>query len=255
MNPSKDPVETGKGKGDTPSVYPVFIIHSNWSVGRIQEFLNSFKSGRVGSLHVDYDREGNETNRTICIMENSVYDAVSQRYGPGSRGSKDDFSIARYHLRRGNYPAKNRTCDFYIPLANKTYGADVYRAKIVEKLAELESFGLIPPGMYRVNIPVNKGENPQGDVIRGSCFINFSYSVSRDVIAIIKVVIDNSILDIAGNSEFLRCFWARKKERKRVDVKKSRVHPDIPRPEVESKPELKPETKPDPSPEPLPEDN
>jgi len=200
--------------------YPVFLVHSNWSLKRISDFLKGFGNGNVGSMHVDRDRNGDETNRTICLVDESVYAAMVR----GGYSKNRDFSIDRYALRPNCYPSRKHAYSFYVPLPRsfKLTETDC-RQQLEGKLNELVNFGILGSDDFTVRIPQDK-DGEQKEEIKPFCFITFKKNVDHDTIAIVKVVLDNTwwySSDSTMNRELMRCYWGRR----RPQPERSDKHP------------------------------
>lgn len=209
--PHSDATRNGPSRRDVPvKDYPVFLVHSNWSLKRINDFLKGFGNGNIGSMHVDRDRNGEETNRTICLVDESVYAAMTK----GGYTRNRDFSIDRYALRPNCYPSKKHAYSFYVPLPRsfKLTEAEC-RQQLEGKLNELVAFGVLGSEDFVVRIPQDKDSEQNGD-IKPFCFVTFKRSVDHDTIAIVKVALDSSWWypsDSTVNRELTRCYWGRRR--------------------------------------------
>lgn len=179
--------------------YPVFLVHSNWTLKRIRDFLSGFGNGNIGSLHIDRERNGNETNRTICLMDESIFEGLNK----GGYSRSKDFSINRYELRQNCYPSKTHAYSFYIPVPAFLSEQEL-NAQLDGKFGELVKFGILKTEDYKFRFPEGKS----------FCFVTFDRNVDHDTIAIIKVCVDNTwwySSESPDTSELMRCFWGRRR--------------------------------------------
>lgn len=205
--------------------YNVFVVYSRMALASIIDVLEGLNAGAVGPCRIDYDREGNETNRTIVVADKSVFEtAVSA--GLDRRIFGRDFTIARYELREHNAPREGHLYKFFIRLPHELSlsGAEVLN-QVTAKFNDLVEFGILPAGGYKISVPLKSRET--GD-IKGGAFVTFNKSVDPLAIQLAKVIIDDTYwvtLDKEGEEEFeiLRCLWAR--ERKSKEETTTKVAP------------------------------
>ena len=192
--------------------FPVFVIHSRWSLSKLGDFLDGY--GDVGFLRIVYDKDGNETDRNIAILPQSTYkdlcdDGYNRRqYGKG-------FVIAPYTLRDNNFPGENHTSTLFIPVPDELSSEDdVVVNTINDKLKHLSDWNIIPPDSWSVNVPLKSREKGG---IRFGCFVSFKRDVPLESRAIVRVLITDtywSELEESPSEEspVFRCFWARKRK-------------------------------------------
>lgn len=195
--------------GFTDPKLPVYIVHSQLSVDDIRKTLVDLDAGSVGTVKIDYDRFGKETNRTIVIAEPSVYEAAVAA-GLDKRSRKFDFAITPYELREHNQPFTNCLYSFYIPFPKDfDISAQDARKQVEGLFDELVNHGLLEDGSYRVSVPLKSREIGEP---RGHVFVTFSRDVTDRVIELAKVAIDHSLW-VSGvefdSWEELRCLWSR----------------------------------------------
>lgn len=202
--------------------FPVYIIHSQWSLLKLDNFLSEY--GEVGFLRIVYDKDGNETDRNIAILPETSYTALCEdgfdrrQYGKGC-------VISPYVLRDNNFPGEERTNTLFIPVP-KDLGADddtVVEA-INDKLKHLSEWNIIPADSWSINAPLKSREKGG---IRGGCFVSFKRDVPVACRAMVRVLITDTYWPESeeNSSEerpVFRCFWARG----RTDRNEKRVGTD-----------------------------
>ena len=232
-------VSTPEVSNGDKMTFPVFVIHSRWSLSKLGDFLGEY--GDVGFLRIVYDKDGNETDRNIAILPESSYkdlcdDGYNRRqYGKG-------FVIAPYTLRDNNFPGENHTNTFFIPVPDELCSEDdSVVATINDKLQHLSEWNIIPPDSWSVNVPLKSREKGG---IRFGCFVSFKRDVPVECRAMARVLITDtywSELEEFPSEEtpVFRCFWARK--RKERPSKKQTTHDKKPKADLD--PEQAKETK------------
>lgn len=191
--------------------YPVFLIYSQWSIQNLKEFIQKSMrtpNARIGDIHIDRDRSGNETNRTVTLMDENIYEALIEQ-GYGRRNFNYDFSIARYNLKPYHYPPANYTYNFYIPLPKDEPGITGTKVKqfLNSRLKIFSEFGLIPSNSYSIVVPLVSRET---DEPRGTCFVMFNRAQEDPSgVVLAKVLLDNTLWFDDGT--LLKCFWAFKR--------------------------------------------
>lgn len=194
--------------------FPVYLIHSKWSLTKIDTFLGDY--GEVGFLRIVYDKDGNETDRNIAILPESSYNALCEdgfdrrQYGKGC-------VIAPYVLRDNNFPGEERTNSLFIPVPKDLSADDeTVVSTINDKLKHLSEWKIIPVDSWSVNAPLKSREKGG---IRGGCFVTFRKDVPIECRAMVRVLITDTYwpdLEENGSDDrpVFRCFWARsRKER------------------------------------------
>ena len=219
---------------------PVYVVHSQLSVEDIRKTLTGLNAGHVGTVKIDYDRFGKETNRTIVIAEPSVYTAAVEA-GLGVRSRKFDFAIMPYELRDHNKPFTDCLYSLYIPFPKEfDLSAQDARKQIEAFLEELVAFGLFADNdCYRITVPLKSREIGEP---RGSVFVTFAKEVPDHAIELAKVVIDHNTWvasDEYDSWEELRCFWSRDpKQRPKAGTKKALFAKDAKTKDLKEKPAL-----------------
>ena len=200
--------------------FPVYVIHSKWSLLKLDTFLSEY--GEVGFLRIVYDKDGNETDRNIAILPENSYNALCKdgfdrrQYGKGC-------VIAPYVLRDNNFPGEERTNTLFIPVP-KDLGADddTVVGAINDKLKHLSDWNITPTDSWSVNAPLKSREKGG---IRGGCFVSFKRDVPLECRAMVRVLLSDTYWPESeeNSSEerpIFRCFWARARKERTVRTDK-----------------------------------
>lgn len=210
---SNTSVKGGVGSQSQEQItFPVFMIHSSWSLEQLDAFLAN--RGDVGFLRIVYDNEGKETDRTIAILPELLYDALCKE-GFDRRQYGRGFKISQFLLNDSNMPGEGRTKTLFVPVPKNMSESDgQVIAAVVGKLDHLSEWGIIPPNSWSVNVPLKSRE--KGGV-RSGCFVSFKREVELERVAMTRVLLTDTYWpETEGNTErpVFRCFWARdRKER------------------------------------------
>jgi len=233
-------VSTPEVYDEEEKVFPVFLIHSKWSLDRIDNFLNTF--GEVGFLRIVYDGNGNETDRNIAILSESAYEKLCDE-GYDKRQYGKGLVISRYSLRDNNFPGDGKTSTLFVPVPKTLSADDDGVIKIVtNKLKSLSAWDIIPEDSWSVTAPLRSREK---GVIRGGCFISFKKNVSLSARAMVRVLITDTYWPESESENdnntklenpIFHCFWSR--ARKERQPKESNTNQDS----LESKEEKKKES-------------
>lgn len=197
---------------------PIYIVHSSFSLGEIRRILEELNSGYVGPIRVDRKSDGTETNRTICLLEPTVYEtAVEEGYDTRQYGF--DFMIRPYVLRDGNFPrTRNETKNLFIPLPSEMDSRNA-RSQLEAKMQIFIEHGIINKNGFTISIPLKS--RGSGDH-KGSAFIIFK-KIDITTCAIIKLIIHDTWWKIEveekNDYKLLHCYWSRSRDNRR---KKSR---------------------------------
>ena len=195
------------------TTYVVAVVFSQWPLGQICAFLEDEVGAcqeQIGFMRIDRFK-GKETNRTILLLERSLYEAADAR-GLTRHQRGTNFKIAEYELREHNYPKDGYTRNFYIPLPENLQ-ADEGRAQLQNKLDVLVKFGVFSEDQApRLKIPLESRETGKH---RGQAFVTFARDTPNDAIALSRVLLHDTRL-YTGDEEFDRmcCFWAKESKRK-----------------------------------------
>jgi hypothetical protein len=193
----------------------VYVIYSRWILNDIRELLSSYtEPSRIGLMHVDRDRDGRETNRTLCLLDESVFEALVK----DGYDKNPEFSIRKYVLRPNSYPPRGRSYSFFIPLPRTfSLSEEEVRRQIEEKMQQLVKFSILADGDYMIKVLQSGEKTSSGGSGRRFCFISFKKEVTHDAIALAKVAIDNTwwFLETDPNNrqrELFKCYWSRKRK-------------------------------------------
>lgn len=186
--------------------FPVYMIHSGWSIPKLDLFLNGY--GAAGYLRVVYDHNGKETSQTIAMLTKQAYDALCKD-GYSGQGRGRGFKITPYTLNSYSYPSKDSTETLFVPVP-KTLSVDDTSVitTIEDKLSHLAEWGIIPNGSWTINVPLQSRE--LGGV-RVGCFITFKREVTLDQKAMVRILMNDTYWPETNTSterSILRCRWA-----------------------------------------------
>jgi hypothetical protein len=201
--------------------YPLFIVYSRKSVDYITNFLGNYGAlGHDGvyGVHVCYDMNGNETNRSLVLCEEDIYeDLVAQGYEKTDQrlpNRQNEFLIDRYRFFPDNHHPKNeQTYNFFIKLPPVTHPAftDCKASHFVSQLErvlnELVRAKVLPDHGYHLNVPM---ESRTTGKHRGVAYVTFDKNVDRNAIAAARVYIDHfNVENTKGDTFFVvRCLYA-----------------------------------------------
>jgi len=193
---------------------PVFLIHSRQSLVRLDDFLSEY--GTVGFLRIVYDNKGEETDRTIAILNPDVYDTLCKE-GYNKRTYGQGFVIAPYKLNDHDIPASDgRAPALFVPVPKSLCENDVtVMREINDKLKHLVEWKIIPDKSWEVKAPLQSREKGG---IRGGCYITFK-DVPVETIALIRILLTDTYWpnedgdedekeDKKAEKSIFRCFWA-----------------------------------------------
>lgn len=186
----------------------VFVAYSSLSLEAIREFLLQFgPASEVSHLRVSYDRDGFETDRTILVMHQNIYDKAVAA-GFNKRSPDMDFSIAPYHIGKFNLPKDGFTFNMYLPLPRDfTLTEAQVRRQLNDKLKTLVGFGAFPSDSYRITVPKLSRESGE---LKGSCFLTFDARVDSTTLASVRLALDNTSWSSEDGTEreTCHCYWA-----------------------------------------------
>jgi hypothetical protein len=202
-------VSTPEAHSIEETTFPVFLIHSKWSLNKLDTFLSNY--GDVGFLRIVFDKDGNETDRNIAVLPESVYTALckdgfdKRQYGKG-------FVISRYSLRENNFPGEERTSTLFVPVPKDlSADDDTVVSAIDDKLKHLSEWEIIPENSWSVNAPLKSREKGG---IRGGCFVSFKRDVPLSCRAMVRVLLSDTYWPasdegLTDERSVFHCFWAR----------------------------------------------
>lgn len=190
----------------------VYIVFSKWDVKKIVQFCRSY--GDVYWSRLVFDKEGNETDRTLLIMPDETYDGLvhdgyesTDRKRTGINKKPSGFRIAPYVLREGQEHTDAPT--LFVPAPKEHRGSSLIAESVVNaKLTTLADCGIIPQKSWSAEAPTHSRE--AGNVKSG-IFITFANTVERGRIAMTRILINDSYWPSLGEeaSSVFRCYWAR----------------------------------------------
>jgi len=149
--------------------YPViYIIYSNWSIEKINQFLDNIIPDCVGLLKILYDSNGNETNKTISVVKEELYDRLVTM-GHNTFSYELDFKIKKYKLGEFLLPPPDKSNNLFIPTIKKV--TELYVTDIINsKLIALANVGIIEQNSWIIKCP--KISRKTG-IVKQGCFIFF----------------------------------------------------------------------------------
>lgn len=194
--------------------FPVYLIYSPWSLNRIDSFLSKY--GDVGFLRIIYDRDGNETNRTIAIISDEAYVELCK---DGFNRQRDtELIITPFILKDNNFPYKGYTTSLFVPVPSDLRSDDTFVVNTVnDKIQHLSSWGIIDDDSWTVSAPLKSREK---GAIRGSCFVSFKKEVPLQRRAMIRLLLTDTYWNESEKAQTIfNCFWSRARKPNREPTK------------------------------------
>jgi hypothetical protein len=192
----------------------LYIIYSKWSLSRIARELEIY--GGIGLLRIVCD-SGKETNRTLALLEDDVYDKLSDK-GYTSKKSNKGFNIAKFNEKALDLPSKNFTKNLFVPVPEIFRKDDMKTIDIIDdKLKHLVEWDVLPKNSWYVNAILKSREK---GAISSGCFIVFDNEIEIGTIAKVKMLITDNFWPAVSEDierEQFKCLWARKKEHKKEE--------------------------------------
>lgn len=189
--------------------YPIYIIYSNWSIDKISKFLKEYQADGVSLLKIIYDNVGNETNKTIAILSDSLYQLLVEHHYHTYR-FEIDFKIKKYKLGDYLLPPSDKSHNLFVPIIKKT--TEVYvTQKLNDKLTALSQYGIIAADSWKLKCPISS--RGDGQVILG-CFIFFKKEIDLFNIGVVRFLLNNTRWESDGTNKYdnmLKCYWAKHK--------------------------------------------
>jgi hypothetical protein len=220
-----------------PTLFPLFLIHSPWSLRELENFLFHFGNGKVGPLRIDYDRDGKETNRTLAILDESVFaDLVKKGYtrsdnsepteqycpvGWETRRPYRNFSIYRYKIRPYEYPRNGFTTNLIVSLP-QDLSVEECRRQLDAKMSILAGFNLLKKEDYQLSLPLSSRVSGQA---KGIAFITFQKEVDPQLPIVVRAILNGSHWKVEDQWEPLLCRWTRNSPPKGKSVPKNISRP------------------------------
>lgn len=193
-------------------IYPVFLLHCKWSIHNLDKFLSKY--GTVGTLRIVYTNNRVETNRTIAILSDDVFQKL-QNEGYDVRSPDRELTISRFELRESCFPTQDRNSTLFIPVPNSLILQDDFvHEEINAKLKHLAHWNIIPDDSWTLRVPLKSREKGE---IKSGCFIKFNDDVHINDIAVARILMTDTYWGTEIEDEeppVFKCFWARNKIQK-----------------------------------------
>lgn len=189
--------------------YKVAVIYSSWSIQSITDKLSEYgSSDDFAMLRVDRHK-GEETNRTICLMDSDFFDSmISSGYDRRKYG--EDFSMTEYQIRDHNYPKEGETDSLYIPLPKSLTGAECQQ-QMQRKLDTICGFGVCTVDDIKINIPMKSRDTGEHN---GLLFLSVKKELPKECITVFKILIHDTWWYTSDDERvsLCRCYWARERK-------------------------------------------
>lgn len=185
--------------------YPIYIIYSSWSLEKMKNFLLGFLPDSISFMKIIYDCQYNETNKTIVVLKEELYNILINQ-GYGITRFEIDFKIKKYKFNDNILPYDDNT-NLFIPVIKKTTES-IVTTIINNKLEELAKFKIIPEKSWRIKCPINSRETGQ---IKLGCFIFFKPEITNSNISVVKFLLNNTYWDDNEDKKYdniVKCYWA-----------------------------------------------
>ena len=192
---------------DSQKSYKLAVIYSNWAVPTITDFISAESETGYGPMKIDRNK-GNETNRTLCVLTDKLFNAMMSKYG--RRDQNLDFVMSEYKLREHNFPRQGEVNNLFIPLPIQLSATECHQ-QIEQKLEALYQMDVTQATNVKLHIPLKSREH---DKHNGLAFLTFSNSDLNDV-AVVKLMLNDTWWTNEADLEWstlTKCYWA--KERK-----------------------------------------
>jgi hypothetical protein len=219
--------------------FPVFLVRSHKSLSQIESFIKPF--GQTVYKRIMYDHEGKDTNRTIVVMEESIFKkmcdegfefkfdppkavgdgSVIDASGARKEQRKVDFTISRFNLLKSNFPdPEKHTSNLFVPVPDALRGYEPWvREEIVHRLKYFAEYcGILPKDTWEVHIPTVDRETGK---IRTGCFIKFAEEVQLASVAMVRILLTDTYWSVNEDEDLkdvqqpfiFKCYWALRKDR------------------------------------------
>ena len=195
--------------------YVVALVFSNWTIGKIHNFLEDYLDARkcdIGLSKIERyrDRRGEmkDSNRTLLLLKREIYEKALQS-GLDMQQPNLDFKISEFTLLHKHLPFEGYISNLFIRFPPTVPTSDC-ETLIKEKMDSLVSFGLLGEQDYSMKIPLNSritGEN------RGFAICNFSENVDVKTRALIRALLNDSFLFLDSQTHqtvHLGVLWTKK---------------------------------------------
>ena len=188
------------------TVHPLYVIYSRWSFSNIMGLLSRYTSNPdsdIGSLKVDYDSNGADTNRSFVLLTDNVVAGLTD--DNFDKPNRLGLSFSKYRIR-DDFKLDNRSLCVPIPRDLKLSGTEV-KSLVEDKLKEAIRFGVISSSEFKVNVPLHSRE---ADIPKNACYIGFSDSISDETINVIRALLHNTYWETESDEPFIfNCHFAR----------------------------------------------
>lgn len=155
----------------------LYIIHSKWSLTRIDKFTSQY--GRVGTLRIICDGD-RETNRNLALLETDVYDKLVAK-GYGERENKKGYQISVFNNNALELPRKDCNRNLFIPVPEIFRNDDFKVIEIItEKLEYFVEWDMLPNECWNIEVLYKSRE--KGEISKG-CFVIFDDDLPLTTIA------------------------------------------------------------------------
>ena len=199
---------------DIHFVNKVYIVFSKWDVKKIVQHCRTY--GDVLWSRLVYDKNGNETDRTLVILPDETYEGLVQDgYGQGDHKKVKNnkvvgFRIVPYILREDQEHANTRT--LFVP-APKDYRDSTLAVEHIvnDKLRAMASFKVISSDSWCIDVPARSRESGE---VKSGAFISFDNDLERGRIAMTRLLLNDTYWPEADGKEshaVFRCYWARER--------------------------------------------
>ena len=205
------------------SIKTVFLVHSRWTVSKLKTHMEKY--GVVNFIRIVYNPDGTETNRNICVMPHSTFEAlVKDGFDQKGKG----LIVTPYVLNQGSFPGEGRSKTIFIPAPKILSTDDDFVSSVISKrLNDLAAWNLIDKDSWHINMPVKSRE--EGGV-KGGIFISFKKEVPLETICLVRIILHDTYWPKKTPEDteecVFKCYWAR--DRRPNTVKKIMKAPIIP---------------------------
>lgn len=240
LSTSSDDYEEVITSSDNDKSKPgLYIIYSRWSLSRIDKKIKLL--GDIGLLRIICDA-GKETNRTLALLENDVYNKLCEEGYADKKGNKG-FNIVRFNEKVLDLPSKGCSRNLFIPVPEIFRKDDMKTIDIIDdKLKHLVGWEVLPKDSWHVNALL---ESREKGAISSGCFIVFDNKIEITTIAKVKMLITDTLWPLVEEDierEYFKCMWAFDSKKRDQDKKPERkFKTDDKRPERKFKSEEKEE--------------
>lgn len=194
--------------------FPVYFVHSPKKLSDIEEFLKKF--GDVGYLRILYERNGSETaDKNIAILSDETYEKICEK-GYNKRQYGIHYIVTPFKLPPHCQPPNGQSKVLFVPVPEQLSFDDEFVTEVItEKLSHLVDWKILPDKSWYLKVPLVSRETGG---VKGGCFINFKSTVPFDTIAMVRVLLSDTIWQRKNEDNFdaddhvIKCFWARERD-------------------------------------------